>query len=508
MKTRFETFSIKRSLSALFLLAASFILLSTNVQAQCPATELVSGLKEPTGTALTNQGNLLVSENGTTELHSGRISIVNTANGSRRTLLDGMPCGISDVNEPSGPHGIVLRGRTLYVAIGTGDVGRAGSIPGTTIPNPSGASSPIFSSVLAIHFSAAVEKNTSGFHLTTANQQALANGQIVTLSDGGGDQITIQLVANFPDYVSFPLPIFPDNIKLSNPFQMDHAANKLYVTDGGRNLTWQVDINSGSYSGLVSFPNIPNPLFPTFGGPFLEAVPTGIASSGSQILVTLFRGFPFPPGTSTVQQIDPQTESNNVFIAGLRGAIGIMPLQETVDTDYLVLQHNSGGTIFPLFTGPGLLLHFESPTDPPTLVADCFVRPTSMTLDKKSGKLYVSEHAGRVVVLDVSSILAKVGDSNVAEVSGSVPDEFVLGQNYPNPFNPSTRISWQSPISSHQTLNIYDVLGNEVATLVNEYKPAGSYEVEFNAAGLSSGIYFYRLSTDSFVETRKMILMR
>jgi hypothetical protein len=505
MKTCFKTFSIKRSMSALFLVAASILLLSINVSAQCPATELISGLREPLGTTLTNQGNLLVSENGTTELHSGRISIVNPANGNRRTLLDGMPCAISDVNEPSGPHAIVMQGRTLYVVIGVGDVGVAGPEPGTTIPNPNGASSPIFSSVLAIHFSAAVEKNTSGFYLTTEDQQVLANGQTVTLSNGGGDKITIQLVANFPDYIPFPLPFFADNIQLSNPFGIDLVANKLYVTDGGRNLTWQVDINSGSYSEVASFPSITNPLFPTFGGPFLEAVPTGIASSGSQILVTLFRGFPFPPGTSTVQQIDPQTGSNNEFITGLRGAIGIMPLKESGDTDYLVLQHNSGATIFPPFSGPGLLLHFESPTDPPTLVADCFVRPTSMTLDKKSGKMYVSEDAGRVVVLNLSSILTK---SSELKQTGSIPDAFVLDQNYPNPFNPSTVISYQLPVSSNVTLNVYDLLGNEVATLVDEYKPAGKYNIEFSAAGLTSGIYFYGLKTGEYASTKKMLLIK
>jgi hypothetical protein len=508
MKTCFKTFSIKRSMSALFLVAASILLLSINVSAQCPATELISGLREPLGTTLTNQGNLLVSENGSTVLHSGRISIVNPANGSRRTLLDGMPCGVSDVNEPSGPHAIVMRGRTLYVAIGTGDVGVAGPIQGTTIPNPNGPSSPIFSSILAIHFSAAVEKNTSGFNLTTANQQALANGQTVTLSKGGGDKITIQLVANFPDYIPFPLPFFPDNIQLSNPFGIELVANKLYVTDGGRNLTWKVNINSGSYSELVSFPGIPNPLFPTFGGPFLEAVPTGIASSGNHILVTLFRGFPFPPGVSTVQQIDPQTGSNNEFITGLRGAIGIMPIKKCGNTSYFVLQHNSGGTILPPFTGPGLLLHFDSPTDPPTLVADCLVRPTSMTLDKKKGKMYVSEHSGRVVVLNISSILAKSGESNESEQTVSIPDDFVLEQNYPNPFNPSTKISYQLPISSSMTLKVYDLMGREVATLVDEYKEAGSYEVKFDASHLSSGIYLYKLNAGEYTSTKKLMLLK
>ena len=97
-----------------------------------------------------------------------------------------------------------------------------------------------------------------------------------------------------------------------------------------------------------------------------------------------------------------------------------------------------------------------------------------------------------------------------------VPTEFQLEQNFPNPFNPTTTISWQSPVGSWQTLKIYDVLGREIANLVDEYKPAGNYEIEFNASGLSSGVYFYRLqagdpsrsSGQGFVDTKKLILLR
>jgi hypothetical protein len=99
-----------------------------------------------------------------------------------------------------------------------------------------------------------------------------------------------------------------------------------------------------------------------------------------------------------------------------------------------------------------------------------------------------------------------------------VINQFYLEQNYPNPFNPSTKISWQSPVSTHQSLKIYDILGNEVATLVDEYKSAGRYNVQFtmNDIQLSSGIYFYQLiagdpstgSGQGFVETKKMILMK
>ena len=88
------------------------------------------------------------------------------------------------------------------------------------------------------------------------------------------------------------------------------------------------------------------------------------------------------------------------------------------------------------------------------------------------------------------------------------PMDFSLLQNYPNPFNPTTKISWQSPISSWQTLKVYDVLGNEVATLVDEYKSAGSYEVVFDASNLASGIYLYQLRTGELILTKKMVLIR
>jgi len=93
-------------------------------------------------------------------------------------------------------------------------------------------------------------------------------------------------------------------------------------------------------------------------------------------------------------------------------------------------------------------------------------------------------------------------------VTSNIPEEFILEQNYPNPFNPSTKIKYSVPELSFTTLKVYDVLGNEVATLVDEYLPAGSYETDFNAKGLASGMYLYRLQAGSFVETKKMILLR
>jgi hypothetical protein len=86
--------------------------------------------------------------------------------------------------------------------------------------------------------------------------------------------------------------------------------------------------------------------------------------------------------------------------------------------------------------------------------------------------------------------------------------DFYLDQNYPNPFNPSTTINFSVPSSEFVTLKVFDVLGNEVATLVNEEKPVGSYEVNFNASNLASGIYFYTLQAGKFTETKKLILLK
>ena len=88
------------------------------------------------------------------------------------------------------------------------------------------------------------------------------------------------------------------------------------------------------------------------------------------------------------------------------------------------------------------------------------------------------------------------------------PKEFVLYQNYPNPFNPSTVISYQLPVNGDVTLKVYDVLGNEIATLVNEEKQPGVYEVEFDASSFASGMYLYKLQSGTFVQTNKMILLK
>ncbi len=102
--------------------------------------------------------------------------------------------------------------------------------------------------------------------------------------------------------------------------------------------------------------------------------------------------------------------------------------------------------------------------------------------------------------------------TNIVNEDDNFPSTYSLSQNYPNPFNPVTTISYQIPKTEFVSLKVYDILGRAVATLVNEEKPAGSYEVEFNPASSiknpASGIYFYKITAGSYIETKKMILLK
>ena len=94
------------------------------------------------------------------------------------------------------------------------------------------------------------------------------------------------------------------------------------------------------------------------------------------------------------------------------------------------------------------------------------------------------------------------------ENEGSIPSDYNLFQNYPNPFNPTTKISYEIPEISFVTIKVYDVLGKEIITLINEEKTNGKYEIEFNGNGLASGIYYYRITSGTFSQTKKMIYLK
>ncbi|MBK9099684.1 MAG: T9SS type A sorting domain-containing protein [bacterium] len=130
------------------------------------------------------------------------------------------------------------------------------------------------------------------------------------------------------------------------------------------------------------------------------------------------------------------------------------------------------------------------------------------TLDDFTGVYFTDENKGWMI--DNYGWLYRTTNGGVSYIENEVNNsiEFQLSQNYPNPFNPSTNIKYQLPEFGFVTLKVYDILGREVATLVNEEKPAGEYEIEFDGTGLTNGIYFYQLKAGDFVETKKMVLIR
>lgn len=134
---------------------------------------------------------------------------------------------------------------------------------------------------------------------------------------------------------------------------------------------------------------------------------------------------------------------------------------------------------------------------------------------KANGREYLTVYEGwteEVNEIRFNSIRAWGKLSGV--ITGIVDDEptgvlnFQLFQNYPNPFNPTTTIGWHSPVGDWQTLKVYDILGREIATLVNEQKPAGEYQVRWDASGFPSGFYFYQLTAGSIIQTKKMLLLK
>lgn len=93
-------------------------------------------------------------------------------------------------------------------------------------------------------------------------------------------------------------------------------------------------------------------------------------------------------------------------------------------------------------------------------------------------------------------------------IQSELPKEFLLLQNYPNPFNPLTNLKFLLPVSGITSLKIYDVLGREIQVLVNQHLTHGTYEVQFDGSNLPSGVYFYKLESNSFTETKKMVLVK
>lgn len=275
--------------------------------------------------------------------------------------------------------------------------------------------------------------------------------------------------------------IFPND----NPYKITVGPdNDLFIVDASANKIARWNRSNGSLSVFATFSPIGQS----------EAVPTGIVYTGSNFYVGILTGLPVPIGAAKIYNVD-LTGNKTVYVDGLTAIVDVAI--SPIDGALYAIQHAEFGP--PWLNNKGRLFRIQNGVVD-TLLSE-MPRPSGMVFNS-TGDLFISSFSDDNIV-KVSNLPVGVEDEN-----NFVADDFSLEQNYPNPFNPSTSIQYRVSSISQVILKVYDVLGNEVATLVNEQKPAGSYEVKFNAEGLSSGIYFYKLQAGSLLETKKMILMK
>ena len=180
--------------------------------------------------------------------------------------------------------------------------------------------------------------------------------------------------------------------------------------------------------------------------------------------------------------------SGNVYVTGFSPGNG-------TSTDYVTIKYNSNGDqIWKIVYDNG---SGNSASD----------IPYSLVLDN-TGNVFVTGASTATSFGEDFCTIKYTQSVGIRQLSSDIPEQFSLSQNYPNPFNPSTKISYELRVTNYVMLKVYDVLGNEVKTLVNEKQNAGTYEVSFDASNFSSGSYFYKLESNGYIETKKMLLIK
>jgi hypothetical protein len=375
---------MKRHLKSL-LLTAGITTFAIPAGAQ---SALITGLESPFKLGMTASGAILVTE-ASAKANTGRVSVIDRS-GRRTLLVSGLPSA-DDGGISIGATGVILRGQTLYILIGEGDVVIDGAEPGQEVPNPKGPSSPIHSSLLSMTFSSDPERVTKEFVLTAAHQMALSDGHDVTLDNGGGATATVRLITDFKDYV----PDADAIVRPSNPFGMvfdRDNSNVLYVADAGRNSLIRVDVTSGRARTVVNFPPFPNPL--NFGPPVCDVVPTSVHVFGSYLLVGYLSGFPFARGVAGAYLIDPATWTFQPFIKERTTVMELAIRDRSPRPQFFVLEFS--GDLASDNPPPGQLLQFDSETG--RTLQPGLITPVGMVLDPSSGELFVSEAVmGRIV---------------------------------------------------------------------------------------------------------------
>jgi hypothetical protein len=416
------------------LIAAFIFTVMAAVPAQPQGPPFVAGLQLPSKVAFTRHRNLVVAESGTPANNTGRISLINRATAARWTLVDGLPSGISRAEEPgspSGPSGVAVQDRTVYVTIGVGDAVLPGPAPGTEQRNPTVAS-PILASLLSLQSSAPLDETAGGFSLNPADHAALKNGQAVTLHNSAGQELMVRLVADFPDYTEEPRPDFQANVRAGNPFGVAVLGQTLYVVDASQNVVRRVDANTGQTTTLSTIGKVQNPT--PVGPPVIDPVPDSIHLRGNDLVVTTLTGFPFPIGRASVLSINTAGGAAATLIPGLTSAIDSAPLGNGPNHSLVVLEFSTN-----MLQGAPGRLRLVTPAGASTTIAEGLPTPTSMVVDQTTGEIFVTHiFPGFITRINAAALLPHAPPTavipSVAAVPGAFGAHFTTSMQVSNPY--------------------------------------------------------------------------
>ncbi|ARA94367.1 hypothetical protein AWN76_015225 [Rhodothermaceae bacterium RA] len=266
----------------------------------------------------------------------------------------------------------------------------------------------------------------------------------------------------------------------------------LFLADAGANALFRLDGATGSLSVLTTFAPIPNPT--PIGPPMIDPVPTNVVYHDGHLYVSLFTGFPFLDGLAGIYEVN---------LAG-----DVTPVQEgltlvtdlavdPVDGSLLALQMARFDLEDGFLPETGFLLRISEGTVDTLLTG--LMLPSAI-FPATDGYVYLSSLIGVVFKI------MRPSATSVDEMP--TPPRFTLGPNYPNPFTTSTRIRVALHEPAHISLRVFDLLGREVAVLLEGRYPAGTFEVPWMAGDHPGGLYFYRLEADGQTESRPIALIR
>ena len=287
----------------------------------------------------------------------------------------------------------------------------------------------------------------------------------------------------------------------SNPYTLTIGPNNdFFIVDAGFNGIIRRNRNTGALSVFARFDPIPNPT--PIGPPVIDAVPTGIVFASNRFYVAAFTGFPFVEGLARIYEVD-LNGNVSVFKDGLTSVVDLTI--DPRDRSLVFLQFARWNFPFVPFTGGVFKLKAGK------------VDTIAFGLNFTAGLRFNTNDDLFVSSITDGQILKITFPVTAVETrpSQGLPKEFGLAQNYPNPFpaNGKTRISYQLAKPGRVVVKVFNLMGQEVRTLINEFKPAGAFEMLWDGkdnAGrqLSTGTYLYQIEAQRLVQTKKMVLLQ